>query len=163
MLLNTTVLKDWEVNERMWMWPRLCDDDDDDDAAAAAVAWMLWFALAWVQWRMLLTEPFLTPPPHPQGWQPTLGEEKVPFIPSLSWLEPQSLRATLLFPPQEQSHVKARAWTNLLWSWTLTLPDARLRTPSGSSAQRGANDIMYKDQDLKSPEIKRTRSVLSVC
>lgn len=42
------------------------------------------------------------------------------------------------------------------------LPDARIPTPSCSSAQKGVNDIMYKNQDLKSPVIKSAGSSLSV-
>lgn len=98
--------------------------------------------------------------PTPKDGSPP-WEERVPSSP----LYPGS-NQNLLAPhssfTQEQSHVKARALTNLLWSWILTLPDARPLTPSSSSAQRGANDIMYKNQDLKSPEIKSTRSILSV-
>lgn len=91
----------------------------------------------------------------------------VTSIPSLSWFQPESLSAALFFffsfpPHRSKSQLKAGALTNLLWSLILTLPDARPLTPSSSSAQRGANDIMYKNQDPKSPAIKSTGSSLSV-
>lgn len=99
--------------------------------------------------------------PIPKDGSPPLEKRAYPLSPLYPGSN-QNLLAPHSFFTQEQSHVKARALTNLLWSGTLTLPDARPLTPSSSSAQRGANDIMYKNQDLKSPEIQRTRSILSV-
>lgn len=90
-----------------WTWSGLCD-------VAALVAWMLWSAVAWVQWRMRSPEPFLTP--LPKGWQPTLGEERLPLSPLYPGSNQKLLAPHSSFT-QEQSQVKAGALTNLLWSF----------------------------------------------
>lgn len=84
------------------MWSGLCDD--------AVVAWMLWFAVASVPVKDAFTRALS----HlPQGWQPTLGEERLPLSPLYPGSN-QNLLAPHCSFTQKQSQVKARALTNLL-------------------------------------------------
>lgn len=136
-----------------WMWSGLCH--------VAAAAWTQFCVSIGSSEESVYQSPFSLPHSPPKGGRPTLGEERLLLCPlypgsNQNLLEPHSSFT------QEQSQVKARALTNLLWSLILTLPDARPLNAALLLCKGEPNDIMYKNQDLKSLEIKSTGSSLSV-
>lgn len=80
-----------------------------------------------------------------ETWQ---GHQLRGEVSSVPWFEADSLSVPQCSVTSERSQVKAGASPDLLLKRILSLLDVRPSQPSCSRSHHGANDIMYKNQDL---------------